>query len=136
MPEQDQILPPDGQTVPAQLDRWLAIQPLLDELFTEREAQIKQWGDQDLPLGFSAPRFKMMADRFRKECDTADKRGELTHRHILLEEFFEALAESNEAKARDELVQLGACVIKALQQIDRNADRRAKGTDDAGVSRG
>lgn len=124
MPEQDQTLPPDGQT--GLLGRWLAIQGIFDELYREREAQIAQWGDQDIPVGFGASEWKMCADQFRLECDAAAKRGELTHRHILLEEFFEALAESNEAKARDELVQLGACVIKALQQIDRNVDQRAK----------
>ena len=66
-----------------------------------------------------------MAGQLRKECDEADERGELSHSHILLEEFYEALAEKDPLKARDELVQLGACVIKAIEQIDRDKAREA-----------
>jgi len=106
------------------LERWFQHQGIIDELFAEREAQVEQWGAQDLPLGFGTRGpinyCRVMADQYRQECDEANERGDLTHRHILLEEFYEVLAEKDPLKARDELVQLGACVIKAIEQIDRD----------------
>ena len=118
MPEQEQTLP--EQISADVLERWFQHQGIIDELFAEREAQIGQWGVQDLPLGFGAKIWRTMAGQLRKECDEAHERGELSHSHILLEEFYEALAEKDPLKARDELVQLGACVIKAIEQIDRD----------------
>lgn len=121
MPEQEQALPHHVELTDFnQLDRWLSIQPIFDEVYREREAQLAQWGNKSLPLGFGGHANRVASDQLRKECDEADKHGELTHRHILLEEFYEALAESDPAKARDELIQVGACVIKAIQQIDRD----------------
>ena len=94
------------------------IQSILHEFHAERDAQYAQWGVQDIPLGFSEM-FKPVADLYRILCDDAHKRGELTMRHILLEEFFEALAESNIHSARDELVQVGACIVQTIQLIDK-----------------
>lgn len=123
MQERDQTLP--LATDLGQLDRWLSIQPILDEVFTEREAQIEQWKDNDLPLGFGSSAFRMAAEDYQRTCDLANKRGDITLRDILLEEVFEALAETDESAARDELIQVAAVAIKAVQQIDRNAARKA-----------
>lgn len=122
MPE-DQTLAEGILKSAATLDRWVTVQAVLDDIATEREAQYEQWGDQPLPLGFGSRIYRVWADQYRKECDEADERGELTHRHILLEEFSEALAEGDPQKARDELIQLAACAVKAIEQIDRRIPR-------------
>lgn len=122
MQEQEQTLASPDSLRPSyemdKLGRWLDIQPILDEVFTEREAQIARWGTPTLPLGFGGHTFKMAADQLRKECDEATDRGDLTLRHILLEEFYEALAESDLKAARDELVQSAAVHVQAIQRID------------------
>ena len=96
-----------------------AIRKILHEFHAERDAQYLQWGEQEVPLGFGSPVWKSWADFYREECDEAHQRGKLTMRHILLEEFFEALAEADPKSARDELVQVGACVVQAIQLIDK-----------------
>lgn len=123
-------MPPHVKTLPnpeaaRQLGQWLTLHGVLDEVAQERLAQMEQWTEQEsgppLPLGFGAMHLQRAADMLRQECDEANQRGELTHRHILLEEFYEALAEGDPAKARDELIQVAACCIKAIQDIDRAA---------------
>lgn len=132
MPEHEQTLADlSYQAMPAdaaaELRRWLAVQDVANEVIRERLAQIDQWGDQDLPLGFGGAEFRRLSDQYRRECDEATDRGEVTHQHVLREEVYEALSEADPAKARDELIQLAACAIKAIQQIDKDAARKAAG---------
>jgi hypothetical protein len=118
LPALDRELTPNEEAL-AQASRWWQVAQILDEFHTERDAQYKQWGEQDIPLGFGGRIWRMVADQYRRECDEAAERGELTMKHILLEEFHEALAESDPKAARDELVQVGACVVQAIQLIDK-----------------
>lgn len=111
-------LPPEAAEHIAQ---WQRTQGVLDEVGQERQAQVAQWGDQPLPLGFGAHKYRVLSDQFRRECEEAHQHGELTHRHVLLEEFYEALAEVDPAKARDELIQLAAVAVKVIEDIDRAA---------------
>lgn len=134
MPAQDQTLaetdpaemPPDipGRLTPSEeaglaACRQRDIQRILHEFHAERDAQYAQWGVQDIPLGFGGRLARQISDGFRRECDEAHERGDLTMRHILLEEFYEALAEHDLKSARDELIQVGACVVQAIQIIDK-----------------
>ena len=57
----------------------------------------------------------------KKATDTAFKHGKVTYRDILLEEVFEALAESNPARLRVELVQVAAVAVAWVEKIDRQA---------------
>lgn len=117
MQEHDQLAEnPDEM---AKLELWLSLQGIFDEIAQERAAQLAQWGDEPLPLGFGGHQFKVAADQLRRECDEANERGEVTHRHVLLEEVYEALAEGDPKKARDELIQVLAVGVKAIQDIDR-----------------
>ena len=91
---------------------------MLADIKAEREAQDRMWGVQEFPDG-SGPEFTEDADRAKHECATAYQRGELTWRHILAEEFFEALAETDPAALRTELVQTAAVAVKWIQSLDR-----------------
>lgn len=84
----------------------------------EREAQNAKWGEQNHPDG-TGPHYKAFADFQRELTDLADKTGVLTWKHILAEEFFEALAEEDEAKLRAELIQVAAVATAWVEAIDR-----------------
>jgi hypothetical protein len=90
-----------------------------DEIFLERGRQDERWGEQNHPLGTGAGAFRANADAARRECDAAAASGTVTWRHIVLEELWEALAETEPGAARGELVQLGAVVVAMIECIDR-----------------
>lgn len=98
-----------------------ATNAVLAEIATERAAQDGIFGQQDLPDGTGANAFYREADDHRRLCDRAFSRGEGTYRHVFLEEVYEALAESDPAKLRAELVQAVAVGVKWIEAIDRRS---------------
>ena len=113
----------DYGTVEAPNDLSLMV---LNWIGQERIAQNKKWGEQHHPDGTSSrivlPLFdgcmSWLRDILRLRCDEAAKSGTLTWRHILLEEVFEALAESDPAKLRTELIQSAAVIAAWVEDID------------------
>lgn len=113
---------------------------MLGRILYERMRQDAKWGEQNHPDGTgprkkplyelaphdrdgyspSAARITQLA---RRNCDAAAQRGELTWRDILLEEVFEALAEDDPARLREELVQVAAVAAAWTEAIDRRAAR-------------
>jgi predicted house-cleaning noncanonical NTP pyrophosphatase (MazG superfamily) len=91
---------------------------VLRDIATERETQDRMWGVQEFPDG-SGPEFTERAEEAKRQCAAAWSQGELTWRHILTEEFFEALAESEPGALRTELVQTAAVAVKWIQSLDR-----------------
>lgn len=107
-------------------DRETILQSELDALTAEpwasvrleRQRQTDKWGVQDLPDG-TGDLFERLRDMVTAECDIATDLNRLTYRHVLLEEVYEALAESDPAKLRAELVQVAAVAIQWVEAIDR-----------------
>lgn len=95
-----------------------ALVKVLEDIAAERDAQDRMWGVQDFPDG-SGPEFTERAEEAKRKCAAAASQGELTWRHILAEEFFEALAESDPGALRVELVQTAAVAVKWIQSLDR-----------------
>lgn len=97
------------------------------EISLERLAQDTKHGIQDLPIRPSDPviqaRIREAADSFRKVCDRATETGNLTFYEVLLEEVMEAFAADTEAEQRQELVQVAAVAVKAIETIDRRNRR-------------
>lgn len=91
---------------------------VLADIAAERDAQDRMWGVQEFTDG-SGPEFAADAEQAKRECAAAWSRGELTWRHILAEEFFEAIAESDADALRTELVQTAAVAVKWIQSLDR-----------------
>ncbi|WP_216651584.1 nucleoside triphosphate pyrophosphohydrolase [Actinomadura litoris] len=91
---------------------------VLADVAAERDAQDQMWGVQEFPDG-SGPEFAERAEQAKRECAEASKRGRLTWRHVLTEEFYEALAESAPERLREELVQTAAVAVKWVQSLDR-----------------
>lgn len=110
---------------------------VLTEVFEERRRQFELWGDQRLPfhhpvdgdgtMMFGAP-YGITAEVFKEACDSrhamAQSSGQDTRSDalVLLEEVFEALAETDPARIREELIQVAAVAVKAVETLDRDGD--------------
>jgi predicted house-cleaning noncanonical NTP pyrophosphatase (MazG superfamily)/8-oxo-dGTP pyrophosphatase MutT (NUDIX family) len=103
---------PGDVNIPGSLARVLA------DVAAERAAQDAMWGPQEFPDG-TGPERTAAAEQAKSACRDAWGSGELTWRHILTEEYFEALAESDPPALRAELVQTAAVAVKWIQSLDR-----------------
>lgn len=112
---------PGDLGVPGSLARVLA------DVAAERAAQDARWGVRDIPDGTDTGH-AAVADAAKRDTDAAGQDGSLTWRHILEEEFHEALAETDPAALRTELVQTAAVAVKWVQAIDRRDGGRAHRT--------
>jgi hypothetical protein len=116
-------------------DQMNTTERVLDELFTEREKQDEKWGEQNHPIRWPASDekdrayYQRMADAWKftnaSRVQVANERDKTPDRNcawdgVALEELFEALAESDPAKIRAELVQAGAVVVAMIEYLDRN----------------
>jgi hypothetical protein len=95
----------------------VATAAVLGNISHERFRQVEKWGEQHHRDG-TGPAFRGQADRERYYTDHAAQNGHLTWRHILTEEFYEALAESDPVKLRAELVQVAAVAVAWVEDID------------------
>lgn len=116
---------------------------VLGEVADERQRQEVKWGQQNHPDRFSVG-YNATADA----CDLRDyaikadrwkvvNAARVAHRNrfgtpsdrnaawdgVLLEEVYEALAESDPAKLRTELVQVAAVAVAWIESIDRRETR-------------
>lgn len=96
-----------------------AVMEVLGAIADERRKQDEKWGEQTHPNGTGCPGSALEADLFRAACNFAAKTGTVTWAHILLEETYEALAETDPATLREELVQLAAVAAAWIECIDR-----------------
>ena len=99
---------------------------ILKEIQQERDRQDKKWGEQNHPDGTGKEAFKDFADVAKRKCDAAAGKGTLTFAHILEEEFWEALAESDQNKLRTELIQTAAVTVAWVEKIDRDLAKKEK----------
>lgn len=96
--------------------------------------QEERWGEQNWPDGTgpevldanSGEWFAHVAASAKYLCDRAAADGCLTWRHILLEEVFEAMAESDEGSLLTELNQVAAVAAQWRKSIRRRQIRRAE----------
>jgi len=100
-------------TTSAHLDK------VLDDVIAERRSAHVKHGPQTHPDGTGWASDALLADVAREACDKATADGRLTWRHILLEEVREALAETDPAKLRAELVQVASVAVDWLVDLDK-----------------
>lgn len=91
---------------------------VLNDVWTERRRQDAKWGEQNHPDGTSEM-WQPEADLMRRECEEAAQGGQLSWKHILLEEVAEAIAEEDVTKLREELIQVAAVAVAWVEAIDR-----------------
>jgi hypothetical protein len=108
---------------------------VLSEVAAERARQDAKWGKPDpkCPDGTGRQTFRdgqIVLDDYIAEVrrrraadskaatDAAARDGRLTFRHIIREEFDEAIAEDDPALLRAELIQVAAVAVKWVEAID------------------
>lgn len=96
-----------------------ARRPVLLEVDTERDGQDEKWGEQNHPDGTGYAYLQEKADQARRDCNLAAATGTVTWRHILREEYYEALACTDDQQLRAELVQVAAVAVSWIEAIDR-----------------
>lgn len=91
---------------------------VLQEVLAERIRQDARWGEQHHPDGTSSHNHAQAADTARRACQRATERDAVTWAHILREEFWEVMAETDPARLRAELIQVGAVCAAWVADID------------------
>ena len=99
----------------------------LYEVNEERQKQDAKWGEQNHPDG-TGEKYKLLADMNKDLCNKAAAAKKLTYRHILAEEVYEAFAEEDPKRLREELVQVAAVAVAWIEKIDRDMEK----TNDTG----
>ncbi len=96
------------------------------EVRIERNRQIEQWGDQVHVNGTGDPSWGHRANRAKAifaEYQNGDPE-QIPWQLILEEEVCEAFAESDDARLREELVQVAAVACAWIEDIDRRNDKQ------------
>jgi hypothetical protein len=93
---------------------------VLAEVRLERIRQELRWGQQNHPNGTGGSWRKDLADGARRLCEERFNNGEGTWYHILMEEVYEAVAESAPERLRAELIQVAAVAVAWVEAIDRH----------------
>lgn len=108
--------------------------PVLLDIAAERAWQHEKWGEQNHPNGTGPDASPMLCSPFtnaqlagiaKRQSNQRAASGTVTYADILVEEVCEALAESDPAKLRAELVQVAAVAAQWVEAIDRAKTRGA-----------
>jgi hypothetical protein len=94
------------------------VKAFAEAIDAERQAQLAKFGDQKHPDGTRESN-REWADEARAACQHAADEDALSWAAILYEEFTEALAETDPAKLRAELLQVAAVCAAWIYDIDR-----------------
>ena len=94
---------------------------LVGWVYAETNQQLRTWNVQNHPMGTSTV-YKREADNARRNCEDAFAQGDGTWKHILEEEFWEAMAEEDPEALEKELIQVAAVAVSMAA-----ASRRARG---------
>lgn len=89
----------------------------------EREAQDTKWGEQNHPDGTGSKFYELRAEQARRECQRAAADPTVGPRWalILLEEVYEALAESDPGALYEELIQVATVAQNWAEALGRRA---------------
>jgi hypothetical protein len=92
---------------------------VLQAVLAERIRQDAKWGEQNHPDNTGSTFYAKRAVAARRNCQLAADAGMTAWDLVLLEEVHEALAESDPAALRTELVQVAAVAVAWVEAIDR-----------------
>ncbi|MGW2379284.1 hypothetical protein [Streptomyces sp. NPDC001658] len=100
------------------------VRQFAEDIDAERQRQLAKFGEQHHPDGTGYEGSEQHASFWRQRCQDAFAEGEGTWGHVLLEEAFEAIAESDPAKLRTELVQVAAVCAAWITDLDSRGEQR------------
>ncbi|WP_063795168.1 hypothetical protein [Streptomyces silaceus] len=106
------------------------VRQFAEEIDAERQRQIAKFGEQHHPDGTGLPIHQHAANRYRDAADRNAAAGVLMWRDVLLEEVYEALAESDTSLLRAELVQVAAVCAAWAADIDSRTPAEKQPTED------
>lgn len=92
---------------------------IAEEILSETDRQFDQWGEQNHPDGTGITEDDWRANRLKALNDYHAEAGSLTWRDILLEEVYEAFAETDSVRLREELIQVAAVALSWVDAVDR-----------------
>lgn len=106
----------------------MSFSTIFSEVHKERLNQELKWGEQNHPDGTGPDLYvallglsERVRDSARDACDAEHKAGKGTWQSIAMEEFTEALAESDPVELRKELIQSIAVQVAWVECIDRRS---------------
>lgn len=108
---------------------------VLAEVSEERSKQEAKWGQQNHPDGTGPNKMFLglnesngtyldLRNKAIKVTDSRADMGILGYSDIFLEEVFEAMAEEDQDRLREELVQCAAVAVAWIEKIDRDKERK------------
>lgn len=97
---------------------------VINDVLQERRAQDAKWGEQNHPDGTGYDWDVLNAQYYREKCDTAFADGRGTYKDILREEVFEAFAEKDPEKLKQELIQVAAVAVAWVEKLLREDIQR------------
>jgi hypothetical protein len=95
------------------------------EISLERKRQNEKWGEQNHPMtiNIEAPGlFRILADKKKYDNQTDGSEGKAMWANILLEEVYEAFAETDLEKQRAEMIQVAAVAVQIIEYLDRRME--------------
>lgn len=92
---------------------------VVEDILAELAKAMAKFPDQHLPNGTGGGEWAVMRDRRREVVDHKLSNGTATWMDVVLEESYEAFAETDPVPLRAELVQVAAMAIRWIQDIDR-----------------
>lgn len=103
----------------------LTVTRVMDDVIEERERQDTLYGTDPQYLDGTGDEFQRSEVEVAKQvCQDAADAGELRWADVLYEEVAEALAESDPAKLRAELIHVAAVAARWVQAIDARVVKR------------
>lgn len=91
---------------------------LIEEIQAEMDHGERKHGRKDYWDGCN-PSTRVAAEMAKRDCDEAAAQGKCAWSDILLEETMEAMAETDTARLRAELIQVAAVAVRWINSIDR-----------------
>ena len=95
---------------------------IIAEIKQERLNQDAKFPGQQWPLG-GGGHYSDICTEARRSCERHAKYGNLTWLDIISEEVFEAFAEVDVARAREEYIQVAALALAIIEAIDEGKTR-------------
>lgn len=98
---------------------------VLLEVLAERKRQDERWGQQNHPWDNYAEHvvrwgFVVFEDQAKQLVDWLGKKDLIDYAGILTEEYLEAVNADSIERVREELIQVAAVAVAAVESIDRN----------------
>lgn len=90
---------------------------VLEAFNHERERQLTKWGEQHHPNRTGLANDASLRETYREHCDALAAAGRVGWRDILLEEVYEAFAETDDRALEVELIQAGAVITAWVEDI-------------------